>query len=374
MDVTISKEVRDPAWDSFLETQPDGLYQQSSLWAEVKALDGWRPLRLIVREDGRIVGGVQALLRDLPLFGTVGYVSKGPVVASDQPEAQKFIVNQLNVLARKVHILFLKIQPPYGADALVQPLSGLGAKPGIVPVTPLATFRSDLRPDPDEIMAQMHRSTRSNIRRAGRRGVEVRVGTEADIETFFHIRRIHAEQRGYDPGSEQTFRRQYRVFSDHFGLFLAEYEGQPLAAKTNIAFGDVTFDTHLVDNGLHRELNAPSLLHWESMLWGKARGCAWYDFGGIKIHIAQVIMNDQPIPKTSVGNRAKFKQYFGGELMVRPGVYDLSFIPPRRLTIKLISMLVGLPSLLGPVVGKRLANYVHVHDKRAKRASTNDKD
>jgi lipid II:glycine glycyltransferase (peptidoglycan interpeptide bridge formation enzyme) len=363
MDISVSKEGLDPEWDNFLETLPDNLYQQSSLWAKVKATKGWKHLRLVVREHGQIVGGFQMLLRSLPLFGAVGYVSKGPVTASDDPAVQEFVLNQLDHLARVEHILFLKIQPAQGFEDLAKRLAERGAQPGIVPVTSQATFRVDLRPDPDGIMAQMNPKTRSNIRRAERRGVTIRIGTETDLPTFYHLKKIHAKLQGYSPGSEDNDYNLFSILGDHFRFFLAEYDGQVLAAKSNIAFGDVVLDYHLVDSGLHRNLNAQSLLHWNSMLWGKERGCAWYDFGGTAMPIAKAMMNNEPLPDHPASGRALFKKSFGGQLMFRPSAYDVSFIWPRRFTVRMIPALIKMEPLLSLLIGGSLTKYIRNMDQ-----------
>jgi peptidoglycan pentaglycine glycine transferase (the first glycine) len=372
MDISISKEGLDPEWDRFLETLPDNLYQQSSLWAKVKAAVGWKHLRLVVRENRRIIGGTQMLLRPLPRFGAVGYVSKGPVVASDDPAVQEFILNQLDRVARAEHILFLKIQPPHGAEELAQRLVERGARPSAIPVTPLATLRVDLRPDPEEILAGMNKYTRRNIRRAEGKGVTVRVGTEADIPTFSRLRKIHGQQRGYDPGPEDYYYSLWDTLATggHFRFFLAEYDGQVLAANSYIAFGDVVLDYHLPDSGLYKKLNAHTLLQWKGMLWAKECGYIWYDFGGIKMSAARAIMSNGSLPDTIEGRRAKFKKSFGGQIMLRPGVYDLSFVWPRRLTVRMIPALMKMKPLLSFLVGGSLARYVRMHDSAAKKVAT----
>jgi peptidoglycan pentaglycine glycine transferase (the first glycine) len=369
LEVSVSRDGTDHEWDAFLETRPDGCYQQSSLWARGKAAQGWKPLRLVVKNRGEILGGVQALLRPLPLLGAAGYVSKGPVTASGDPVVEEFVLDQLDRVARAEHILSLKVQPPRGSESVVQRLLERGARPSTVTVTPPATWRLDLRPDPEDILAQMHRTARYNIRRAERKGVIVRVGTEADIPTFERVRKIHAERRGYGPAPRGYYRRLWSIFGDHYRIFLAEYEGQVLAVRSNIIFGDIVYAQHLVDNGLHRNLNAPSLLHWKAMQYGKERGCTWYDFGGIEMHIARAIMNDEPISDTKAGRAAEFKRSFGGQLVLRPRAYDVSYLWPRRLTVCMIPTLMGMKPVLGFLIGGSLARHVRMRDKIGKKAT-----
>src|ERR1017187_3150477 len=75
----LSPELEDPYWDDFLKATPLGHFQQSSLWARAKDIEGWRPVRMILTLDGQIAGGFQILTAHTR-FGLIGYVSKGPVV------------------------------------------------------------------------------------------------------------------------------------------------------------------------------------------------------------------------------------------------------------------------------------------------------
>ena len=63
------------AWDAFLVKVPRAPYQQSSLWAKVKAGQGWRSARMTVTRDGSIHAGAQLLYRAIPLAGAVGFVA-----------------------------------------------------------------------------------------------------------------------------------------------------------------------------------------------------------------------------------------------------------------------------------------------------------
>ena len=77
--IWVSDRVNDSVWDAFLMDVAEGHYTQSSVWAQVKALLGWRTIRIIAEENQRIVGGAQILLRSMPCIGSIGYVPGGPL-------------------------------------------------------------------------------------------------------------------------------------------------------------------------------------------------------------------------------------------------------------------------------------------------------
>src|SRR5215831_9968162 len=70
-----SPEAVDAEWDGFLAASPLGHFQQCSLWALAKNAEGWKPLRMVLRKQGRLAGGFQILWRRTRL-GPIGYIYK----------------------------------------------------------------------------------------------------------------------------------------------------------------------------------------------------------------------------------------------------------------------------------------------------------
>lgn len=66
--IWVNEEPEDPDWDAFLAKTPGGHYTQSSLWAKMKALSGWKATRLVVAREDSIIAGAQLLTRPLPLL------------------------------------------------------------------------------------------------------------------------------------------------------------------------------------------------------------------------------------------------------------------------------------------------------------------
>jgi lipid II:glycine glycyltransferase (peptidoglycan interpeptide bridge formation enzyme) len=99
---------------------------QSSAWARLKGLSGWRVARLVVTRQDFIVGGAQLLLRALPFLGGVGYVSKGPLIAVDDVQLHRLVIKAVHRVARAHRAQVLVVQPPGNAQILARLLPGWG--------------------------------------------------------------------------------------------------------------------------------------------------------------------------------------------------------------------------------------------------------
>ena len=118
--IKVSHEIEDHEWDTFLEKNPSGQHEQTSLWAQVKALHSWQPVRVVASDRGAIVAGAQVLVRKVPFVGSIGYVSKGPVFAFDDNALIEIVVDRLCRIAREYRIQYLIVHPPDTNHALVK--------------------------------------------------------------------------------------------------------------------------------------------------------------------------------------------------------------------------------------------------------------
>src|SRR4051812_30999043 len=87
--VTEKGSVSGSRWDSWLENSPGGGHiLQSYEWGEFKRRLNWKPVRLVLELDGRVVGLGQFLIYSTPLVpGTLMYCTKGPWLPWEDEEA-----------------------------------------------------------------------------------------------------------------------------------------------------------------------------------------------------------------------------------------------------------------------------------------------
>src|SRR5687768_18576241 len=87
-------------WNAFVERAPYHAFPQLWEWGEVRAMGGWRPVRLAVGPaHDAPVAGAQLLLRQVPLLGWhLAYVPRGPIGDLDDPTTRAALVHALRAL------------------------------------------------------------------------------------------------------------------------------------------------------------------------------------------------------------------------------------------------------------------------------------
>ena len=159
-------------------------------------------------------------------------------------------------------------------------------------------------------MAQMSYSGRRGIRDARRRGVEVRVGDESDIDTFHKLLERTSIYKGFPILPAWYFHYIWRLFapSKKLRLLLAfDTDCKPVSGVIVTVCDDLAYFSWggMSRDSKHRNLMAPYLLHWNTMLWAKERGCKYYDLANVtqfKQKLARTVV-DRPDPYDKFGGR-----------------------------------------------------------------------
>lgn len=334
--VWVSREGDDPAWDAFLAETPGGHYVQTSMWACMKARSGWSAARVVVASGERIVAGGQLLIHQLPALGAIGYVPKGPILAGDDPQRARVVLDGLHRLAREQRVRYLAVQPPDIGPDLLRLLAEEGFEPQPRLGTCAATLLIDLTPGLDGILAQMKRRTRANIRRSQELGVGVREGSEADLDTFYRLLAAAGQRKQFPIYSRSYYGALWRTLAPggHIRLFLAECAGEAVAAQLAIPFGDTLFSHVSAWSGSHGSYKPNEALEWAAIVWAKAHGYRRYDFEGIDQRAARAILRGEPLPDSLTPDTdrmvTRYKLGFGGRVALLPGACDYIYNPILR--------------------------------------------
>ena len=334
----VGRALADPEWDRFVEAAPGGTYQQTSMWARVKAEAGWRPARITVRSHGEIVAGCQLLTRRVARVGAVGYAPYGPltaspVTASTDPGTPEAVLDAVRWLVRHDRLLYFKLQPPPDTGDMDCALRARGFVPASLNPAPRMTVRVDLRRPPEVILAGMRSRTRTYIRQAPRRGVIVRTGGEADLPGFLELIEATCRRKGLRPYPLGYYQAIWRSFPGRTHLLLAEHRGEVLAGTLLLAFGGTVSYKMGGWSGEHREVRPNELLHWTGMQWARDLGCRYYDLEGIDPAVGEAILGGCDHRTLDMPGIVHFKLGLGGEVTRFPGCYDYAGPPLLRVAL-----------------------------------------
>jgi lipid II:glycine glycyltransferase (peptidoglycan interpeptide bridge formation enzyme) len=300
-------------------------FLQCPSWAEVK--DGWRAQLLGWGPDpaaGELRGVALVLLRQFP--GTrkyFAYLPEGPVADWTDPDIDGWLGPLLDHL-RRAGAFAVRIGPSPAYRrwdaAHLKSATGTGRRLGDVlasEVDPLGTavaerlrargwrrcggdgsgddgdaqprhvFRVPLAGrSTEDLWSGLNQEWRRNVRRAQKEGVEVAVGSAAELPEFYRLLGITEQRDGFRLGrSLAYYERQYAALNaeepGRMKLYLARHRGEILAAHTMITVGRRVWYQTGASADHRREVRPSNALQWRMLLDAHALGADVYDMRGV---------------------------------------------------------------------------------------------
>ncbi len=322
------------AWNAFVVSHPQAHLLQATPWGELKSRFGWAAQRVALTDTSQaIVAGAQILYRRLPYrLGVLAYAPKGPLVCWQDDALVARLVAALDQAARQRGALVLCVEPELpDTPQHAANLGRAGFVPGLTAYQPRRTILVDLSPDEAGILGAMKSKTRYNVRLAARKGVGVHQGSGDDVEIFNQLAAITGERNRFGVRSPAYHRAAYELFAPHgqVALFLAEYQGEPLAGVVAFGLGRTAWYFYGASSNAHRNLMAPYAVQWAAMRWAKARGCTTYDLWGVPDEDSESLESQFAERRDGLWGVYRFKRGFGGALWRSVGAWDRVYRPLR---------------------------------------------
>jgi lipid II:glycine glycyltransferase (peptidoglycan interpeptide bridge formation enzyme) len=338
-------------WNEALRSLPDPHLLQTWEWGELKSKYGWKPSRIIWRDEpGTAVAAAQILKRRSALGLNILYCPRGPVLNWSHVELRAQVLEDIKRFTLHSNAIFLKIDPEVTtatmssasgemtSNALGEEITSLLQERGFQLSVEQIQYQSSLRlplHDPEEeILAQMKQKTRYNIRLAARKGVNAVLGSQDDFEVLY---RMYAETSIRDNFAIREGAYYHDVWNafHHAGMaqpFIAAVDGRPVAGLILFRYGETAWYLYGMSRNEHRDKMPNHLLQWEAIKWAKATGSKIYDFWGAP---------DELDPSDPMWGVYRFKAGFGAtfvktigawDFVTRPGAYRFySTIVPKIL-------------------------------------------
>lgn len=294
-------------WDELVVATGRPHLLQTTGWAELKASAGWRPVRLVLGDDGV----AQVLLRALPLGLSLAYAPRGPLVANgDLADAIAAVRDAL----RRKRCVGLLCDPEVTAGAVARDaIVSAGAAISPVHVQPRRTLLFDLAKEPDQLLAEMHKKTRQYVRKAERDGVVTE--ETADVGRFHALLEAVARRDGFGIHERAYFERIQDLFGERAHFQMARVGGDDAGALLVLRVGDRAWELFGGWSGAHAEERPFYLLKWRSLLRMRQLGVRRYDMWGLS-------------EGGELSGVERFKLGFGGEQVAWLGAIETPVTRP----------------------------------------------
>jgi lipid II:glycine glycyltransferase (peptidoglycan interpeptide bridge formation enzyme) len=339
MQIQISKSVQE--WESFLTAQKWSPFLQSHTMGEVYQSLGEKPVRLEVRENDQIIGVCQAIVVDARR-GKHLAIMYGPILGKHQsmsraesrgPSANhqilQMLVDELKRIGKEKGCAFIRVSPFWPRSGHPERgasdeskgglLRSIGFRPAPLHMLAEHIWYINLQGKrEDEILMGMRKTTRNLIRRAEKEGVTVRRSENplSELDVFFKLYDETRKRHHFVPYSDDFIKTQVEKFSekDQCALYIAEYNGEPVASSVHMIYGGETSYHHGASTAKYPKCYASYLLQWTAIRDALKRGDKIYNFWGI---------SPEGVKKHPFAGVRTFKTGFGGELLELQGCTDL---------------------------------------------------
>jgi lipid II:glycine glycyltransferase (peptidoglycan interpeptide bridge formation enzyme) len=170
----------------------------------------------------------------------------------------------------------------------------------------------------------MKQKTRYNIRLAEKKGVTVRQGGPDDLPLFTRLMQITGERDAFGIHEPRYYRTAYNLFAptDEVALFIAEYEGKPLAGLMAFAVGQTAAYLYGASSNEERQRMPTYAVQCAAIQWAKEKGCHWYDLWGVPDAPEDELEANFNDRSDGLWGVYRFKRGFGGKLRRTVGAAD----------------------------------------------------
>lgn len=298
-----------------LELNPDAPFTQSWLFGEWQEAIGRKVRRFEIRENTEIFGFFQAIVYNLVFSKKFIYMPHGPILTEKLYEKfwKQFkeetarVAKEENAIFARFDIFpkiennsekFFKKTPTYSYNSSY--------------FQPKFEWILNLEKPEEKILSDMHPKTRYNIRLAEKKGVKIKI-VKSDFkkyfEEFFDLLKETAKRDNFNLHSKIYYKNIFETLdSSNAFLGVASYNDKILAINLILLYGETAYFVFGGSSDEFKNLMAPHLLHWKTIIEVKKIGLKVYNFGAVGKEFEGI---------------SRFKKYFGGELSEYSDSYDL---------------------------------------------------
>lgn len=241
----------------------------------------------------------------------------GPVLNWDNPDSLEPAIARMLAIAKKHHCAFVRIRP----QLLDTPenrtlLKKLGGKIAPMHLAAEHTVILDLTKSEEELLKNMRRQTRYEVRRALKLGITVESDDTEDFFKDFHlVQKATAARQHFVPPDLRTLLAEHEAFKGNAKIYIARTKdgSAPIAYGLILIDGEEAAYYEAASTDLNRKLPGAYALQWQVIRDLKQAGVKRYNLWGIA---------PPNQPEHRYAGVTTFKTGFGGEVVAFVPAHD----------------------------------------------------
>lgn len=309
-------------WEEQITHFPYANFLQSWNWGQFHASLGKSVHYLSILSSTKVVGNA-LVVTEKARRGTYLTIAGGPLLHWNNFDAETVLdalLTKLSEIAKKENALFVRVRlQEKDSPKLRKLLSQNNFNLSPMHLTADLTLQLNLTKPAEQLLIEMRKNTRYEIKRAQKLGITTRFSQNPDeIKAFYEEQLAVAKRHNFVPFSYQFLQKQFEAFvQDNQVVLIHSYENDTLLATAFIIFYNNEAVYHY---GISTEANAKLpgsyACQWAAIQEAKKRGVTRYNFWGIAPE------HEKTHRFAGVG---LFKRGFGGEEVAYVPAYDYAF-------------------------------------------------
>lgn len=321
--ITVEEITSKSEWENFIMTRKEANFLQSFNWGEFHKASGNKVHRIGFFENKKIVGMVLCIVEKAKR-ATYLTIPGGPLINWESKNQINLFRKIIEEIAKKDGCSFIRVRPQILENEKNSKLfESLGFKKAVMHLHAELTHQLDLTKPEEQLLADMRKNTRYEIRQAIKQNIKITVSrNEKDIDDFYALQKETAKRQSFVEFEKDYIQKQFEIFvKDDQVLLYTAYLGKKKLAQALIYFYGEEADYFVGASSLDgRKYPGAYLIQWEVIKEAKKRGIKRYNLWGVA-------------PEGETNHRfwgvSVFKRGFGGE--------DVEYLHARDLVINPIS-------------------------------------
>lgn len=311
-------------WEDFIANRPEANFLHSWFWGEFQEKIGRKIIRTGFYSKGNLEGVMLVIIEPAKRARYL-VVPGGPIIDWDNKELITSFGKELRNLGKIHNCVFARVRPQLGDnDFSRETFSKLGFSDAPMYLHAELTSQLDIQKSEEELLGNMRKATRYEIKKATSLGIKVEQNGDKNIRDFYNLQIETAKRQKFVPFSKNFLETQFDAFikDDKAILYTAKYKNRILAQAFIIFYGNEAVYHYGTSTPEGRQYPGAYLIQWEAIREAKKRGIERYNFWGVS-------------PENSTDHRfaglSLFKRGFGGQDVAYLPAQDLVFNRPRYL-------------------------------------------